>query len=211
MALFFGCVERRITIRTDPPGAMAYIDDYQIGTTPISTNFTYYGTRKIRLVKDGFKTKVVYQRIPPPWYQIPPLDFVTENIILGTIRDHRTLTYQLEADVVVPPEHLLQRAEQFRSEAYAPLPSVEAEGYPVGLSSRVTPWSAETNASFLAPQQLQNPRPIPTGHLPQSNHTGPLRTAPGLTTPASFNASQPTSEIPRLPPPQLPPSIPSYP
>src|SRR5262245_3745792 len=41
-----GCVQRRLTIRSNPPGALAYVDDYQIGTTPVSTDFVYYGTRK---------------------------------------------------------------------------------------------------------------------------------------------------------------------
>lgn len=48
-----GCVQRRMTVRSNPPGALVYVDDYQIGTTPVSTDFIYYGTRKIRLVKDG--------------------------------------------------------------------------------------------------------------------------------------------------------------
>jgi len=34
-----GCVTRRMTIRSNPPGALVYVDDYEIGTTlfrPIS-------------------------------------------------------------------------------------------------------------------------------------------------------------------------------
>jgi hypothetical protein len=34
-----GCVQRRMTIRSDPPGALVYVDDYQIGTTPVSHDF----------------------------------------------------------------------------------------------------------------------------------------------------------------------------
>ena len=41
-----GCVERRLTIRSNPPGALVYVDDYTIGVTPVSTSFIYYGTRK---------------------------------------------------------------------------------------------------------------------------------------------------------------------
>ena len=29
-----GCVERRMTIRSNPPGALVYVDDYEIGITP---------------------------------------------------------------------------------------------------------------------------------------------------------------------------------
>ncbi|NCY03200.1 MAG: PEGA domain-containing protein [Planctomycetia bacterium] len=68
-----GCVQRRMTIRSNPPGALVYVDDYQIGTTPVSTDFIYYGTRKIRLVKDGYETLTVRQPFPIPWYEVFPL------------------------------------------------------------------------------------------------------------------------------------------
>ncbi len=113
-----GCVQRRLIIRSNPPGALVYVDDYQIGTTPIATNFTYYGTRKIRLVKDGYETLTVMQTIPPPWYEIPPLDFFTENLLPGELRDHRTFEYQLVPQAVVPTEQLLSRAESLRSQTH---------------------------------------------------------------------------------------------
>jgi hypothetical protein len=59
-----GCVQRRITIRSNPPGALVYVDDYPIGTTPVSTSFVYYGTRKVRLVLSGYETLTVLQPIP---------------------------------------------------------------------------------------------------------------------------------------------------
>ena len=70
-----GCVQRRMTIRSNPPGALVYVDNHEIGVTPVSTSFLYYGTREIRLVKDGYETLTVLQPMLPPWYQIPPLDF----------------------------------------------------------------------------------------------------------------------------------------
>lgn len=116
----FGCVQRRITIRTNPPGALVYIDDYAIGTTPCSTDFIYYGTRKVRIVKSGYETLTVMQPIPAPWYQYPVLDFVTENLIPGEIRDERTVEYQLQPQTVVPPQQLLERAENLRHAAAGP-------------------------------------------------------------------------------------------
>ena len=106
-----------MTIRTSPPGARVYVDDYEIGSTPISANFTYYGTRKIRLVKPGYETLTVMEPIRPPWYQIPPLDFVSENLWPGKLDDRRALSYQLVPQRVVPPEELLGRAEALRSRA----------------------------------------------------------------------------------------------
>ncbi len=106
-----------MTVRTNPPGALLYVDDYEIGTTPVSASFTYYGTRKIRLVKDGYETLTVMQWIPPPWYEFPPLDFVSENFVPGQIYDRRvggTLDFQLKPQTVVPSGELIARAEQLR-------------------------------------------------------------------------------------------------
>jgi len=126
-----------MTIRSQPPGALVYVDDYEIGATPVSTNFTYYGTRKIRLVKDGYETLTVMQPIPSPWYQIPPLDFVSENLMPGQVRDQRNLSYQLTPQLVVPTEALLERAEALRAQGRpsGALPAAPGDyfGAPIGL------------------------------------------------------------------------------
>lgn len=118
-----GCVQRRFTIRSNPPGALVYIDDYEIGTTPVSTDFTYYGTRKIRLVKDGYETLTVLQPVPTPWYETPGIDFVSENLVPGEIRDERILDYQLQPQIIVPTEQLLGRADELRRNSHGRIPA----------------------------------------------------------------------------------------
>jgi hypothetical protein len=109
-----GCVERRVVIRSNPPGALVYVDDHEVGITPVAISPIYYGNRKIRLVKDGCETKTVIEPMPPPWYEIPPLDFFSENVVPGTLHDSRTLDFQLDQQGVVPKEELLARAENLR-------------------------------------------------------------------------------------------------
>jgi hypothetical protein len=109
-----GCVQRRMTIRSDPPGALVYVDDYQLGTTPVSHDFVYYGTRKIRLVKDGYESLTVRQPFPVPWYQYFPLDFVTENLWPWEIRDERIVSLAMQPAATTPPESVVARAEQAR-------------------------------------------------------------------------------------------------
>jgi hypothetical protein len=109
-----GCVQRRMTVRSNPPGALVYVDDYQIGTTPVSTDFIYYGTRKIRLVKDGYETLTVRQPFPIPWYEIFPLDFVSENLWPWEIRDERVVDLAMTTTASIPPESVVARAEQAR-------------------------------------------------------------------------------------------------
>jgi hypothetical protein len=66
----------------------------------------------------------VNQPIPTPWYQIPPLDFVSENLVPTKIRDNRTVTYDMAPQLVVPREQLLDRANQLRQDALPPMAPV---------------------------------------------------------------------------------------
>src|SRR4026207_657261 len=65
-------VRRRLNVNSNPQGALVYVDNQQIGSTPCSVDFTYYGTREIRLIKPGFETLTVNQPIPAPWYEYTP-------------------------------------------------------------------------------------------------------------------------------------------
>jgi hypothetical protein len=114
-----GCVRRRLTVRTFPPGAQVFVDDQEIGTTPCSASFVYYGTRKITIMKDGYRTETLFQTLNPPWYQIPPLDFVTENLVPREIRDERVVDLQLVPQESVSQEKLVERAQVLRDSATA--------------------------------------------------------------------------------------------
>lgn len=114
MATQVGCVQRRLTVRSNPPGAVVYIDDVEIGTTPTSIPFTYYGTRTIRLEKDRYQTVEVQQKISPPWYQIPPLDFVSEVLVPREIRDEREVKIDMQPLAPTNETEVLGRANQVR-------------------------------------------------------------------------------------------------
>jgi hypothetical protein len=109
-----GCVQRRMLVRSNPPGAMVYIDDQPIGHTPVSVPFTYYGTRNFRLIKDGFETATQPHNVPAPWYEYPPLDFASENLWPWEIRDERIIDFTLVPQQRVPEQELLNRAEGLR-------------------------------------------------------------------------------------------------
>lgn len=179
-----GCVQRRMTVRSEPPGALVYVDDYQIGTTPVSTDFIYYGTRKIRLVKDGYETLTVRQPFPVPWYEIFPLDFVTENLWPWEIRDERVVDLALAPAAATPPESVVARAEQARLAAGSlppPPPSQPAAQQPVAPQPIPAP----------PPQQLPMVQPLPA----PAPAVGPQMLPPpaGLTLPppSPFQGLQP--------------------
>lgn len=116
---FSGCVRRRLTVRSNPPGALVSVDNQVIGTTPAASSFTYYGTREIRVEKDGYRTETVLQRINPPWYQYPGIDFVAETLWPGELRDERVIDIELVPQTLEPTQEVLSRADQLRAQSRA--------------------------------------------------------------------------------------------
>ena len=113
-----GCVSRRLTVRSDPPGALVEVDGEAVGFTPVSIDFDHYATREIRLSKAGFETLTVQQPIRPPWYQVPPLDFVSDNFLIGKhVTDRHELAYTLQRQRVESGGDLVGRANQVRIRA----------------------------------------------------------------------------------------------
>ncbi len=184
-----GCVQRRMTIRSEPPGALVYVDNVEIGVTPISTNFLYYGTREIRLVKDGYETMTVLQPVPAPWYQIPPLDFFSENVVPGDIRDRRTFLYRLVPQRMVPGQELLGRAQELRGRATAAGATLTAPAgsFPAGP----TPQQEGVREVLPPPMPLPQNAP-PATAIPAVPPTAPSDLAPGGRMPYSLPPAGPT-------------------
>ncbi|MAT68800.1 MAG: hypothetical protein CMJ58_04685 [Planctomycetaceae bacterium] len=174
-----GCVRRRLLVRSNPPGATVYVDNQPIGVTPCAVTFTYYGTREIRLVKPGYETYTVNQPIPAPWYEIPPLDFVSENVVPNEIQDYRTVTYPLTPQVIVPTETLIQRADQLRQAAHTGGPLPADAGEPL-ISPTMSPTPAGP-PTIVTPdgQMMLAPQGVPTPAL------GPESIPPGVAVPTT--------------------------
>ncbi|MGD9854391.1 MAG: PEGA domain-containing protein [Planctomycetaceae bacterium] len=112
-----GCVSRRLTIRSDPPGALVELDGERIGYTPKSIDFTYYATREITLSKVGYETLTIQQPVPPPWYQVPPLDFISDNFLPVQVTNRHDFTYRLTPQRLVGEDELLDRASGVRTQS----------------------------------------------------------------------------------------------
>ena len=163
LILSTGCVYRRMTVMSDPPGARLFVNNLEVGTTPciVPTNaFIDYGNYKFTLFKDGFEPLEVLQPVPPKWYQYPWIDAVTE---LGpwTVRDQRLFSYQLQPAREKSGDELKQQADEFRQRGNAigsaPLPatSIPMTTIPPGTSP---PPGTSAPPSTVAPP-LTNPGP----------------------------------------------------
>jgi hypothetical protein len=147
--LLSGCVERRFVITSNPPGAAVYREGQLLGVTPVDDYFIYYGDREYVLVLDGYETLKVKQPAPPPWYEIPPLDFITENLWPVKVRDvRRPEPYQLQPLQVPNPNQILDRAGQLRKSGRslgsqpagpAPLPTTAAPAQPPQIPDATSP------------------------------------------------------------------------
>ncbi|HZE97081.1 MAG TPA: PEGA domain-containing protein [Planctomycetota bacterium] len=114
-----GCVERLLAIHSDPPGAAVYLDGEKVGTTPCEVTYTWYGTRILILELRGYT--LIRQEVPlnPPWWQIIPVDFITDVVIPFTIRDRMAVSYTMEPAPVSLKEvdAVLQRADELRKKS----------------------------------------------------------------------------------------------
>lgn len=119
LLLLSGCVNRRMTIRSDPPGALVEVDGERLGLTPVSMDFTYYGTREITLSMPGYETLTVQQPVPIPFYQRFPIDFVSNHFLPGRITDRHDFTYKLARRQLPIDEetNLINRGRNFRSQS----------------------------------------------------------------------------------------------
>lgn len=114
-----GCVERILAVRSEPPGAMVYLDGEKIGTTPCEVKYLWYGTRELVVELSGYRLVSELVTLSPPWWQVLPLDFVTDVLLPFTITDRVELVRTLEPAPVSNEEvqEVLRRAEELRRRA----------------------------------------------------------------------------------------------
>lgn len=113
-----GCVRRVMLIRSDPEGALVTVDRQAVGHTPVAVPFTYYGTREIRLEKDGYESIESKQRIRAPWYDWVPISFITNHFSFRELRDNRTFDYTLRPKPITDESALRDRADQMRLDVF---------------------------------------------------------------------------------------------
>jgi len=136
-----GCVERRFLITTDPPEAIVFDWKGQPRSgSPSDIPWVYNGTYQFTIMKDGYETLVVQEKVRAQWYEWVGVDFVSENLIPFTIRDIRKYHYQLKPLQVVPAEDVLPRATELqqRGRAIGP-PRTNDQVLPPPGSPFVTP------------------------------------------------------------------------
>jgi len=117
--LLAGCATRReLFIDSVPQGALVRLDDTVVGTTPFQTRFEAYGTRRVTLYLDGYRSQTKLVDVKPPWYGRFPLDIVSEVLLPFGWRDRHPVMMELvqEGGTVTQPDldKVLERAQSLR-------------------------------------------------------------------------------------------------
>ena len=90
-----GCVHRKLTIISDPPGATAYFNHREVGTTPVEFDFMWYHDKHvIMLKKEGYKTFKTTEAIMSPKKLFIPLDLIAQ-LRPKRVEDYREFSYTL--------------------------------------------------------------------------------------------------------------------
>ncbi len=118
LAVVGGCVERVARIQTRPPGALVIVNDEEVGISPVKFYFTWYGDYDLVFRKEGYQTLKTHHRIDAPWYQIPPIDVISETLVPGMIRDvHELPVFELEPAEAPDFGRVVERAVELRERA----------------------------------------------------------------------------------------------
>ena len=90
-----GCVRRTVTITTEPPGALLWLNDREVGRTPVEVDFEYYGTYDVRLERSGYEPMMTSGQANAPWWDTVGMDFLAE-LTPGTLTSHVEWHYVME-------------------------------------------------------------------------------------------------------------------
>lgn len=73
-----GCVRRVIDITSEPSGATVWLNDREIGRTPCSAEFTYYGTYDVRMELEGREPLQGRAEAKAPLFDVVGIDLISE-------------------------------------------------------------------------------------------------------------------------------------
>ncbi len=96
-------------LRSEPSGALVFLNGEEVGRTPTEVPFTWYGHYDVELRKEGFATLRTERWVAAPWWQWVPLDLVAA-LMPVRLRHEPVLAFRLtdEADASAG---LVERAE----------------------------------------------------------------------------------------------------
>jgi hypothetical protein len=151
-----GCVERKMTVTSNPPGARFYLDDQEMGQTPVTFRFDFYGHRTFMLKKDGYRVTEEVRDVKAPVYEWLGFDVFAD---LGPIpfKDQHTFHFDLQPITEVKTDQLIERAKGMKSR-------LEGGAVPATAPASEKPQPSEggKKSSETTPPSETKPEPVKT-------------------------------------------------
>jgi hypothetical protein len=126
-SLLVGCVERKLTITTEPAGALVALNDEEIGTSPVTVGFEWYGDYNVRISKENYTTLVTHRNLPRPLRDKFPFDLLDD--MFRTRVDEYAWNFKLEPYVPPVKEDMINRAVGLRAETMIDPNAVKPKNY----------------------------------------------------------------------------------
>jgi hypothetical protein len=111
-----GCVERKLTINTNPAGALVLLNDEEIGVSPVTTSFNWYGDYNVTIRKPGCQTLRTHRKLQSPWFDYFPFDFFTQVLYPGRIVDSYQWSFDLQPEKEIDRQGLISEAERLKGQ-----------------------------------------------------------------------------------------------
>jgi hypothetical protein len=165
LAAVAGCVEQTMTINTDPPGALVYLNGQEVGRTPIKRDFEWYGNYDIQVRKDGYDPILTHRWVIAPWYLWAPIDLFAQLSPMH-FHDRQKLNFVMTPTTrqAVNPALLKARAEEMRAQLESspntPPPTTRAAAIHHATSQPATPATRPAAAPMAQP--VPRPTSLPT-------------------------------------------------
>src|SRR5689334_16322679 len=133
--LDLGCVERKLTVNSEPDGALVFLNNQELGRTPLTHDFTWYGNYDVQLRKEGYETLKVDHSIIAPWWQWVPFDLLADLTPFWWT-DQRAISFKMQpaSTQAADPQTMLARAAemqtQLMSSEYTRAPTTQSSTVP---------------------------------------------------------------------------------
>lgn len=127
LLLQVGCIRRQITVRTDPPDALVYLNDELVGASPVTVPFTWHGNYYVRIEKQGYATYQGFAATQWQWFELPPIDLLAD-LWPADLFSRSEFQFTLEPDQLDPDiPALIGRAKALAAQLPATQPAEGSE------------------------------------------------------------------------------------
>ncbi len=95
---------------------MVTLNDEEIGESPTTVNFRWYGDYNVRISKEGYETLNTHRELKGPWYDAFPFDFFAQIVNPNRTVDSYEWSFELSPRQQISREELIQNAQEAKKQ-----------------------------------------------------------------------------------------------